>query len=125
KNFHLQSHTCVLCSQQQLETRNHIFFHCQFARMCWGYICLMFKSQNSVHDNIMVIKQEHKLPFHMGITMLVSWSIWKTRNDCIFNGITPSIYGCKRIFKDELNLVFHRAKRKDYNGFKAWIDKFR
>lgn len=29
------------------------------------------------------------------------------------------------LFKEELNLVFHRAKRKNYHAFQTWIDSFR
>lgn len=63
--------------------------------------------------------------FHMKITSAAAWSIWNIRNDCIFNGIIPSLYRCRRLLKEELNLVFHRAKRKNYHAFQTWIDSFR
>ncbi|PNT60648.1 hypothetical protein BRADI_5g02904v3 [Brachypodium distachyon] len=125
KNFHLQDYNCILCNQYRLETRDHLFFSCPFALACWKYICPTFMPQQSVHDNIMGIKKELQVPFHMEIITAVNWSIWRTRNDYIFNGISPSLYRCRRIFKDELNLVFHRAKRKKYHAMQSWIENFR
>ncbi|PNT69810.1 hypothetical protein BRADI_2g00791v3 [Brachypodium distachyon] len=118
-------YTCVLCHQAHMETRDHLFFQCQFARSCWRYIYPGFTPGDNVHVNIDAIKQKLKVPFHMEITTLVTWSIWRTRNDFIFNGITPSLYRCRRTFKEELNLVFHGAKRKKYEGLQAWIENFR
>ncbi|PNT71558.1 hypothetical protein BRADI_2g31430v3 [Brachypodium distachyon] len=125
RNLHLPDYSCVLCNGVHLETRDHLFFHCQFSIACWRYICPTFTPQLNVHRNIMELKRHLDVPFHMEIIALVCWSIWRTRNDCIFNNLRPSLYQCRHIFKGELNLVFHRAKRKTYSNFKVWIDRFR
>ncbi|PNT64701.1 hypothetical protein BRADI_4g31816v3 [Brachypodium distachyon] len=65
------------------------------------------------------------VPFSMEITTLICWSIWKTRNDFIFNKAQHSLYRCRRIFIEEMNLVFHRAKRKQYVLMGEWLKAFR
>ncbi|KQK06703.1 hypothetical protein BRADI_2g27912v3 [Brachypodium distachyon] len=125
RQFFLPNYTCVLCNQSHMETRDHLFFHFQFSCSCWRYICPDFTPRDNVHENLCSIKQELNAPSHMEISTLVTWSIWKARNDFIFNGITPSFYRCRRTFKEDLNLVFHRAKRKKYKRLHAWIERFR
>ncbi|KQJ97585.1 hypothetical protein BRADI_3g32036v3 [Brachypodium distachyon] len=114
KNFQLPAYDCVLCDGCHLETK-----------ICWNYICPNFTPLQNVHRNIALLKRELKVTFFMEIITLVTWSIWKIRNDFIFNQRRPSLYRCKQIFKEELNLVFHRAKRKSYFGFADWINSFR
>ncbi|PNT67167.1 hypothetical protein BRADI_3g21967v3 [Brachypodium distachyon] len=125
KNFILPSYLCIMCNRLTNETRDHLFFECPFARACWSYLCSQVAPQSTIHANISSLRKELKVPFHLEITAMVTWSIRKTRNDCIFEEITPSLFRCKKIFNDELNLVFHRAKRQSYHTFKQWIDAFR
>jgi hypothetical protein len=40
--------------------------------------------------------------FFMEIIILISWSIWTTRNDFIFKRINPNLYRYRRKFKEEL-----------------------
>jgi hypothetical protein len=39
KNFFLADYSCSMCASSHLESRNHLFFSCPFAVMCWQYIC--------------------------------------------------------------------------------------
>jgi hypothetical protein len=57
--------------------------------------------------------------------MLITWSIWVTRSDFIFKAVTPSVYGCRKQFKEELALLVHKAKRKSYNSITDWVANFR
>lgn len=111
RSFFIPSYECVPCGEMQPETRDHLFFHCPFAKACWTYLCPDYVPLPNVHANVNQLKQNLKVPFHMETTILAAWSIWKRRNEFIFNGRTPSLYRCRPIFKEELNLVFHRAER--------------
>ncbi|PNT71452.1 hypothetical protein BRADI_2g27773v3 [Brachypodium distachyon] len=95
----LPSYECVLCGLPQLETRDHMFFHCPFAKACWSYLCGNFTPVANVHLNLESLKCKLKVPFFMEIIILGAWSIWKVRNDFIFNQRPPSLYGCKQLFK--------------------------
>jgi hypothetical protein len=46
----------------------------------------------------------------MDIIILMSWSIWMSRNDWIFKGIAPSIIDVTHWFKREFTLVILIAK---------------
>jgi hypothetical protein len=61
----------------------------------------------------------------MEIIMLVTWAIWITHNDFIFKAAPPSVYRCRKKFKDELALLVHKAKRKLYHGIVSWMENFR
>lgn len=71
-----------------LESRNHLFFTCPFARMCWQYLCPDWTAPASasfaVQDVLVSLKEKIAQPFSMDIIMLVSWEIWTTQNDYIF-----------------------------------------
>ncbi|KQJ81712.2 hypothetical protein BRADI_5g02453v3 [Brachypodium distachyon] len=102
-----------------------MFFHCPFAKACWSYLCGNFTPVANVHLNVESLKRKLKVPFFMEIIILGAWSIWKVRNDFIFNQRTPSLYRCRQLFKEEMNLVFHRAKRKNYSNLASWLASFR
>jgi hypothetical protein len=38
------------------------------------------------------LRRDLRVPFFMEIIILMSWSIWKSRNDWIFNNIDPSLW---------------------------------
>ncbi|KQJ88870.1 hypothetical protein BRADI_4g21834v3 [Brachypodium distachyon] len=119
------SYNCIMCDENVLEKRDHLFFHCKFSKTCWRYLCPNFSAKQNVHANVSHIKEELSVPFHVEIMTLCAWSIWKTRNDYISNNVIPSFYRCRRLFKEELNMVFHRSKRKKYVNFETWISLFR
>jgi hypothetical protein len=60
----------------------------------------------------------------MEIIMLVTWVIWTTCNDFIFKAVSPSIYRCRKKFKDKMALVIDKAKRKSHKGLSSWVEQF-
>ena len=103
KGFFLQDYTCVMCNLHALETRDHLFFHCQFAQLCWSYICTNWQpAHTGIQEEISNLKQLLSVPYAMEIIILTCWAIWTTRNDHIFQHIQPSIYRCRKKLKEEL-----------------------
>lgn len=49
-------------------------------------------------------------------------AIWNTGNDFIFEGVLQSLYRCRRKFKEAMNWLVHRAKRKAYTGLQARVE---
>ena len=47
-----------------------------------------------------------------------------TGNDCIFKNIAPSLYACRRKFKEEIKWLTFRAKRKEYHWLENWVKAF-
>lgn len=123
KNFFIENYCCVMCGMQTLETREHLFFHCPFARLCWTYLCPSWSPTYSGIAEVNQLKQFLKVPFNLEIIILASWAIWLTRNDYIFD--PPSVYKCRQRFKEENLWLKHRATRKDYASFEDWANNFR
>jgi hypothetical protein len=116
-----------MCDHAELESRNHLFFYCPFAKLCLQYLCLSWTPphQQDIQNIITSLKHELKVLFFMELIILTTWAIWLIRNDFIFKGSTPNLYRCRKIFKEELALLVHKATRKSYLGLKAWVERFR
>jgi hypothetical protein len=52
----------------------------------------------------------------MDVIILMTWSIWLTSNDWMFNGIHP-----KRKFMTEFSLVLLRARVESVPAMSAWL----
>lgn len=61
-------------------------------------------------------------PFYMEIIILMSWSIWTTRNAKSFNNENQTVQRCKDTFKKELGMVVHRAKSSLAPFLSSWLD---
>ncbi|TVU25140.1 hypothetical protein EJB05_27622, partial [Eragrostis curvula] len=121
-NMALDSYTCELCIFQIHETLQHLFLQCNFARACWNSIGLQVPNADTEEDIIQGFKLQIGEPFFMEIIILMTWSIWKTRNNWMFNDIDPTIPDCKDLFRKEFLLLLHRAKRSYFPRIKEWID---
>lgn len=110
RSFQLPSYDCVLCGVLHLETRDHLFFHCAFAKTCWAYLCGSFTPVANVHLNVESLKRKLKVPFFMEIIIMGAWSIWKVRNDFIFNQRIPSLYRCS-LYKVFIFITIQRPKK--------------
>ena len=118
----LPSYDCVLCTQPTEETLEHLFFKCDFAQACWFGLNLSIDTDDELFITLEHFKQQLGVHFYMEIIILMSWSIWVSRNDHIFQGIQPSIPNCRAIFKKEFSLVIHRAKKKYFPLIEEWLE---
>lgn len=69
------------------------------------------------------IKRKLGVPFFMEVNILMCWSLWKERNNWIFDNIDPSVDNCRRKFRAELAMPMHRAKQKHKSRLQEWIDQ--
>jgi hypothetical protein len=56
----------------------------------------------------------------MEIIILMTWSIWTTRNDWIFNETDPSVASCRRKFISEFRLALLKDKPR-VAAMESWI----
>jgi hypothetical protein len=126
KNFFMDNYSCVMCDQDELETRTHLFFQCPFAQMCWQYVSPTWipPQQTDIQSFITSLKLSLNVPFFMELIMLISWAIWTTRNAFIFKSTPPNLYRCRRKFKEEVSLLLYKTPRKSYSGLKLWVERF-
>jgi hypothetical protein len=112
KNCQLQAYNCATLQCSQEETLAHLFWSCSFAQQCWSFICPQFSNQQSIMEALYDVKEKLNLPFAVEIIMIASWSIWIIRNRKIFEGQTPTFQAWKLVFKQEINLLSFRMKKK-------------
>jgi len=114
--MNIASFNCEFCLQATEETVDHLFWHCTFAQLCWGFIGIHTVQGEGTVRNIQAIKDQMHSQFFMIATILLCWTIWKARNEMIFNNNQMSIHDCK-----ELRLVSFRVKQRLSVPYDLWI----
>nr|TKW40321.1 hypothetical protein SEVIR_1G238000v2 [Setaria viridis] len=111
RSMALDSTACEMCILQKRETAAHLFLRCNFAKACWRSVGIAYPSTRSVLSIFLNIRRQLHLPFSMEIIILMSWSIWTSRNDWTFNNVAPAIRDVTRKFISEFRQVaLHRAR---------------
>jgi hypothetical protein len=90
RNMILETYDCEFCINQQEESTQHLFWDCPFAQQCWGIIHVQTIHNGSTFHNIEAIKDQLQSQFSMIATILMCWTIWKARNEVIFNNNQPT-----------------------------------
>jgi hypothetical protein len=49
---------CVMCNQNHLETRDHLFIECPFAKRCWDSCNIEWQSGDSMSDIFFYSKEK-------------------------------------------------------------------
>lgn len=93
--------SCPLCDQEQ-ETIEHILVSCVFARQFWflllqrvGLAIPSYQTTETYFDDWWCrVSSAVSGPVQNGLNSLIIlcvWSIWKHRNECVFNSVAPRI----------------------------------
>jgi len=80
------------------------------AQQCWGLLGLSVIQAGGTFENVLAIKDQMHSQFFMIAVILMSWTIWKARNELIFNNNQFGIQECKNYFFKEVKLVSLRVK---------------
>jgi hypothetical protein len=67
------------------------------------------------------IERSLNKPFAMKVIMLMCRSIWTERNGWLFQNKDSSVQVCILVFKRELALVLHRAKKIWVPDLQSWL----
>lgn len=121
KNMELESYDCVFCVNSTEETVQHLFLQCPFAAQCWQNIQIEAPGNTLFPETVSQIKEQMQSQFFMATIILMCWSIWKARNNLIFEGVQPSIMAVKLDFKKEMSLLLHRVKERLHINLQDWI----
>jgi hypothetical protein len=91
KNWKLDSGpVSVMCGNQSLETRDHLFFECDFAKKCWDFCSIQWDTSMTISQRFVSAITDFVGPCFMEVAICVAWNVWKERNGLIFNKTTPS-----------------------------------
>ncbi|CAH1451121.1 unnamed protein product [Lactuca virosa] len=120
----LNSGTCDLCGAG-VEYVIHLPWECCWVRDVWSmvqYWCELDLSDiNSVEHLLSASHSFAKSPSQIKMTHAIIfsalWSLWKARNDCSFNNITPSQ---AHIFEDIKANSFHVDKKQERGTSLNW-----
>ena len=104
---------CPLCDQAP-ESIQHLMLECPFSKQVWHEIlswlrltCSVPSTEGSLSEWWNSARRNTPQPMQKGLataTLLIPWMTWKHRNDCVFNGATPSTNALTARIKDEAKL---------------------
>jgi hypothetical protein len=98
----LESYSCENCIWQREETLYHLFLRCNIAKACWNSIGITPPRIAHSEEASANLKHQLSVPFSIEIIILMTWSIWKYRNEWLFENKDPSVQHCKNEFIKEL-----------------------
>jgi hypothetical protein len=124
KNMTLESYSCENCLWQSEETLYHLFLRCNFAKACWNSIGITPPRISNPEEASTNLKHQLNVPFSMEIIILMTWSIWKNRNEWLFANKDPSVQHCTQEFCKELRLIIHRARGKFDISIPNWLSSW-
>ncbi|GJM87684.1 hypothetical protein PR202_ga03662 [Eleusine coracana subsp. coracana] len=102
---------CALCDQEE-DNVQHILTTCVFTRQFWFSVLSAFNMQSSTprrREKCFAewwrkVQKRAGAPIQKGVNsaiILGAWTLWKTRNICVFDGASPNIQVALNLFKDE------------------------
>jgi hypothetical protein len=121
RNMELDSYSCENCLWQREETLYHLFLRCNFAKACWSSIGITPPRISNPEVAAANLNHQLNVPFSMEIIILMTWSIWKSRNEWLFSNKDPSVHRCTQEFSKELRLIMHRARGKFDTSIPNWL----
>lgn len=122
KHWHLDSGPeCVLCQENILETRDHLFFDCVMASQCWSSLGISWDMSLPLSDRFISARGVFSGPCFMEIMACASWNLWKLRNDVIFRGIPATLRRWKSGFQSDVMLHRHKVKPALVQSLVDWL----
>ena len=112
---------CLLCSLRTRETRNHLFFECNFSVRIWNYLQITWSPGNDMSDIVLQAKQDFAKPFFTEVVFVACWNIWIIRNAKVFRHERQSFNKWRSAFIHDILLMQHRVKARYKEELLKWI----
>jgi hypothetical protein len=86
-NWHVASGlNCAVCTAQERETKEHLFFNCRFAQRVWSSLGITWIANPCISTMLELAKASFGGPKFLEVITCALWGIWKSRNGVIFEG---------------------------------------
>lgn len=112
---------CPMCHDNIDETMIHLFFECSTSTTRWFMIGIQWTVQGSIFQMLTQKRAQLNIPYFMDLFMIAAWTIWKERNDLVFNGKPPSPTAWKQRFVNEVRLHFCRFNPSFQLVISQWL----
>ena len=103
---------CLLCSFRTRETKNHLFFECNFSVRIWNYLQITWSPGNDMSDIVLQAKQDFAKPFFTKVVFIARWNIWIIRNAKVFRHERQSFNKWRSAFIHDILLMQHIVKAR-------------
>ena len=93
RHWHMEDGVhCRLCPLQVRETRDHLFFNCNFSVRVWNYLQIDWPAGNSMSDVAIQARNDFDKPFFFEVVFAACWNIWIIRNAKVFRNERARFY---------------------------------
>jgi hypothetical protein len=82
-----------------VEDIDHLFFDCDFAKVCWQKLGVTWQFDPDICNREMLSLQHSPLKFVMKVFWIAAWEIWNVRNAKIFDNVPSLVSSWVRNFK--------------------------
>jgi hypothetical protein len=118
----LDSYTCYLCLRRKVETGT-LILEMQFCQSLLELNWDLCHHHKTNFPNLQTDQGKAMCAFFpIEVIILMTWSVWTTSNDWMFNNIDPQVQNCKRRFLSEFSLLLHRVRPDKISAMEVWMN---
>ena len=122
RHWHLEDGVnCVLCPLQTRETRDHLFFNCNFSVRVWNYLQIDWSSGDSMAHLVLNARRSFRKPFFTEVVFIACWNIWIIRNAKVFRHERARFNKWRSAFIHDISLMQYRVKAAYKDDLLRWI----
>ncbi|XP_073355123.1 uncharacterized protein [Aegilops tauschii subsp. strangulata] len=122
RHWHLEGGvSCVLCPLQTRETRDHLFFNCNFSVRVWNYLQIDWSSGDSMAHLVLNASRSFRKPFFTEVVFIACWNIWIIRNAKVFRHERAGFNKWRSAFIHDISLMQYRVKAAYKDDLLCWI----
>ncbi|KAJ0520325.1 putative RNA-directed DNA polymerase [Helianthus annuus] len=124
RNITTQNPMCRLCGDFE-ESMEHMFVSCQFSQLVWQVIsqwchvtpiyAFEFRDLLLLYQTMGGSKKQRKAFYAVVLTAL--WSLWRSRNNAVFNNKSPQVAG---VIEETKSLSFLWVKNRSKSRTLSW-----
>jgi hypothetical protein len=120
KNKVLEDYSFAIGNSRTEETCMHLFFECPFIIACWNYLDIHWNLNTM--DMVIEARLDIGRSYFKEIIIATCWIVWTSGNRLIFYNIPCTVNRWKEHFKNEIFLVYIKAKPNLEGALNLWLE---